>query len=475
MTAEIAPSAPSRLVIRQAELADGSVQDVLVEQGVIRAIGPALAVAGAVEIAAAGGFLLPGLADHHLHLAATTVGRQSVPCGPPQVDGPEALARALTAAPGSGWIRGIGYHESVAGLPTCALLDEIEADRPLRIQHRSGRMWFFNSAGLDRLLSCGEPLPDGLERSGGVWTGRLFDADAWLRRALAGTMPDFTETSATLARWGVTALTDMSVANGLAEARHFRAQQDGGALWQKIVLAGSLELAGMTPQPALARGAFKLHLHEAHLPDWSETLARMGTARQQDRGTAIHCVTEAELAFAIGLLAELGTVPGDRIEHGSVVSDGLRDALAGLGVPVVVQPAFVPARGDRYLADIPPAEWPWLYRLAGLQQAGLVLAGGSDAPYGPLDPWEAMRAAVERRTASGAPFGPAEALSPEAALALYLADPLDLRRTRRVAPDEPGDLCLLDRPWREARANLAAGLVRLTLIDGRIVFDRDAA
>jgi predicted amidohydrolase YtcJ len=83
-----------------------------------------------------------------------------------------------------------------------------------------------------------------------------------------------------------------------------------------------------------------------------------------------------------------------------------------------------------------------------------------------------MAAAVTRRTREGRVIAPDEALTPEAALALYLADPIDLSRQRRIAQGEPADLCLLDRPWSEARQTLTSASVRAALVSGRIVHDR---
>jgi predicted amidohydrolase YtcJ len=82
-----------------------------------------------------------------------------------------------------------------------------------------------------------------------------------------------------------------------------------------------------------------------------------------------------------------------------------------------------------------------------------------------------MRAAVARRTESGAVIGRDEALTPEAALALYLADPLDLRQQRSLAVGAPADLCLLDRPWTQARDRLRAQDVAMTWIAGSVVHD----
>ncbi|MCX7283052.1 MAG: amidohydrolase family protein, partial [Novosphingobium sp.] len=465
-------SADCPLLIRNAEIATGKVSDVLVEGGKIAALGQGLVHQAARVIDAGGACLLPGLHDHHIHVAASVVALQSVTCGPPEVADEAGLAAALRA-PGEGWLRGVGYHESVCGLPDRHRLDDLASHRPIRIQHRSGRMWLFNSAGLDLLLHSGVPLPPGLEQIGGQWTGRLFDEDRWLRDALAGSPPAFDRLGDALARMGVTGLTEMSPANALPEAAHFAREIARSALPQRVVLAGSLALGELEGGAQLARGPFKLHLHEARFPDWDQTLEAMRAARVQGRGTAVHCVTEAELVFALGLFAELGPFPLDRIEHGSVIPDALLDQVVRLALPVVVQPAFVLGRGDQYLADIPTEDMPWLYRLASLRDAGVVLAGGSDAPYGSIDPWSAMRSAVERRTASGAAFGPAEALTPESALALYLVDPVDLGRTRRIELGAVADLCLLHHPWQHARNDLSAALVRATICNGNVAFLND--
>jgi predicted amidohydrolase YtcJ len=83
-----------------------------------------------------------------------------------------------------------------------------------------------------------------------------------------------------------------------------------------------------------------------------------------------------------------------------------------------------------------------------------------------------MAAAITRRTLEGRVIGPDEALTPEQALALYLADPTDLARQRHIAPGAVADLCLLDRPWSEARERPSADRVRATIVSGRLVHHR---
>jgi predicted amidohydrolase YtcJ len=458
-------------LIRRAELIDGRLADVHLRSGRIATIGDLAPQAGERVLEAAGGLLLPGLHDHHIHVAATAAALSSVRCGPPDVADAEALARLL-ARPGQGWLRGVGYHESVAGLIDRDWLDDVRPDRPVRIQHRSGRLWVFNSLALQTLLAAGIAPPAGLEREGGRWTGRLYDEDAWLREAMGSVPPDFAAVGAALARCGVTGLTDMSPANDPAMADHFAAEHARGALPQSVLLAGRDGLESAAFAPDLALGPLKIHLHEAHLPDYDATVDAIRRAHHADRPAAVHCVTEVELVFTLAALREAGVMVGDRIEHASVTPQTALDEIAELGLAVAVQPNFVRERGDAYRAAIPQEEWPNLYRLRSLAARGVPLAGGGDAPFGGFDPWVAMAAAVERRTAAGEPLGEAEALTPEAALALFLCDPQYISRQRRVEEGAPAHLCLLTAPWRTAREQLTADFVRATFIDGRIVHDR---
>ncbi|MCT2400805.1 amidohydrolase family protein [Novosphingobium mangrovi (ex Huang et al. 2023)] len=426
---------------------------------------------GETVVDAEGGALLPGLHDHHIHLAGLAARKSSIPCGPPEVTDAQGLALALNR-PGSGWIRGVGYHESLLGgsLPDAVALDGFVAHRPLRLQHRTGRMWLLNTMALDDLLARATP-PPGLERLNGRFTGRLFDEDDWLRRALRGTPPDLGYVSRELAGFGVTGATDMSPRNDPAMAAHFARQRAEGTLAQSLVLAGALAL-DQAEQAGWRLGPLKLHLHEAALPDFDKAAAFVRAGHAQGRPLAVHCVTEVELVFTLALLEECGPLPGDRIEHVSVAAPDLVARMAALGLQACIQPHFIAERGDSYLAEVEPRHHGDLYRLRSLHEAGMALAGGSDAPYGSPDPWTAMAAAVHRRTASGAIIGPDEALTPEEALALYLADPLDLARQRRIAPGETADLCLLDRPWTQARERLSCADVVTTWTSGRCIHKR---
>ncbi len=464
------------MLITNAEIGGAAPFDVRISDETISEVGRVVERRGGEPVLdAAGGALLPGLHDHHLHLLALAAALSSVPCGPPHVRDAAGLARALRCAARDGeWIRGTGYFESVAGELGREQLDRIVPDRPLRIQHRTGALWMLNSAGVDHLgLDRGADAP-GVERdAAGRATGRLFRLDAFLRERLGSDeAPGLAEAGRRLARCGVTGVTDATAGAGTAQVALLAAAAGRGDLPQRILAMGSLALSDPV-HPRVSRGAVKMQLAEDALPDFGEAERIVAQAHAAARSVALHCVTRAELVFAAAVLDAAGSRAGDRIEHAAVAPPDAVALLARLGVCVVCNPGFVRERGDDYLAHVDAEDVPWLHRGRGFLAAGISLAAGTDAPFGDPDPWRAMRAAVERRTEAGAVLGAGERLSPEEALALFVS-PAEAPggAPRRVAPGEAADLCLLDRPWREAREQLSADCVAATLAAGRLVWKR---
>ncbi|MEM9704770.1 MAG: amidohydrolase family protein, partial [Pseudomonadota bacterium] len=160
------------MLIKNAEV-DKKTLDIRIRNGSIDGLAPHLGPMDGEEVLdAGGGAALPGLNDHHIHLNAAARSLTSLQCGPPSVKTENDFKEALNSSPGDGWIRGVGYHQSVAGALNKSWLDRFGPKRPIRIQHRSGRLWVFNSLGLAAL---GPDAPE---------DGRLLDADATLRDGL---------------------------------------------------------------------------------------------------------------------------------------------------------------------------------------------------------------------------------------------------------------------------------------------------
>ena len=463
------------MLIRRCEIDGRGPLDVRITDGWIAEISDRLsAEPDERSIDAEGGAVLPGLHDHHIHLFALAAAARSVACGPPAVRSLDELARALAdhRVADDQWLRGIGYHESVAGDLDRVVLDRLVGDRPLRIQHRSGAAWFLNSLAVESLGLDGAVDAPGIERlADGRATGRLFRCDKLLRETVTGERaPHLGAVSQQLARCGVTGVTDATATNGKQELRMLTDACDAGHLLQRVVAMGARFVPAQ--DHSLVRvGAVKLVLDEYSLPALDELARDIEHVHADGRAVAIHAVTRTEMVLACGALEAAGVLAGDRLEHASVMPPALAEWIARLGITVVTQPNFIRERGDSYLREVDAAEQPWLYRCRGAIDAGVALGGGTDAPYGDPDPWLAMQTAVTRRTRDGGLLGEGECLTPERALELFTSSPsVPGGPPRRVTVGAVADLCVLDRPWSRARDELSSSMVTATLVAGRVVW-----
>ncbi|MEB3031911.1 amidohydrolase family protein [[Mycobacterium] nativiensis] len=445
------------MLIRRATLLDGSRVDIRLGE-TITEVAPSLTVRRGEDVLDAGNAtVLPGLHDHHVHLRSAAAALDSVCLGPPQVRSVDQLQAALRSArvDGDGWVRGYGYHESVAGELNAALLDRFSPSVPVRVAHRSGALWMLNSAGLARLGMAEHR------------DGRLLRAHGDPAPPLPRREPSLTRLSRQLAARGVTGITEATPGHGDADIAAFAAARRGGELLQRL---HCLAPAGTTAAPGVTLGPTKIILDDARLDlDWLATT--LSDNHSRDHGVALHCVTDAQLTVAIAAWQAAGTHRDDRIEHAAVVPEDRLGDLAALGVTVVTQPGFVAERGDDFLADIETAAHHELWRLASLRRNGIPVALSTDVPFGDGDPWAAMRAAVHRTTRAGAVLGPVEAITARVALQLFTGRADRPAAPRTIAAGEPGDLCVLAGGPAEALAALDADLVRVTVVAGDVVHD----
>ncbi|ORA34446.1 amidohydrolase family protein [Mycobacterium aquaticum] len=422
------------MLIRRASLLDGRVVDIRLG-GQIEQVSESLRPQPGEEVFDAGsGTVIPGLHDHHLHVYSAAAELNSVRVGPQDVRGVDGLAQTLTrAVPGAdGWIRAVGYHESVAGPLDRDVLDVLAPANPVRVQHRSGVMWTLNSAGLAAVGLANHP------------DGRLRSADPTWSEPLERTEPALDELSAQLAAYGVTGVTDATP---------------------------DLDTAVRIRQRVHVLAPGKRILHDDAL-DLEALISWISDRHTDGVPAAIHCVTAAQLVVAVAALRVAGRYPGDRVEHAAMVPADCIADLAGLGVTVITQPNFVAERGDQYRTDVPETEQDQLWRLASLLHAGVPVALSTDAPFGGSDPWAAMRAAVHRRSSTGSVLNAAECVDARTALTLFLGSATQPARPRTIAPGQPADVCVLSAPPHEVLDQLDADLVVATVIDGATVFTR---
>lgn len=404
-------------------------------------------------------------------------------CGPPAVRSRGELSKALrrraqALAPHL-WIRGVGYDESVAGSLDRVALDSMVSDHPMRVQHRSGALWILNTRAIDILGLQEHPPPVASALADDLTAGRLWRLDRWMREQLSAVgeeaAADLTRLGRQLAAFGITGVTDATPDLAASQISALLGAVERGEIAQRLQLLGAASL----PVEAEARtriqlGPLKIVIADHDLPGLGDLVASITSARRRRRAVALHCVTAEAVALAIAALEEVGAVAGDRVEHGAVVAPDAATSLRQLGVAVVTQPGFIADHGDHYLARAARADLEHLYPYASLLAAGVRVAPSSDAPYGPLDPWYGLAAASDRQTRAGLPLGRDEGVPVKTALSGLLSPlghPGGAPRTVRV--EATADLCLLHVPLEQAMRSPDAGVVRMTLCDGEVVYDSD--
>jgi predicted amidohydrolase YtcJ len=433
------------MLIQRASLLDGSSADIRVEDQII-AVEPRLTPTPGEQVYdAQGGTVIPGLHDHHVHLRSAAAALSSIQVGPADVHTREDLARLLAAADigTDGWVRAIGYHEAVAGPLDRTALDELSPPVPVRVQHRSGVLWTLNSAGLARVGLIDHP------------DGRLHSADQSWSDTLTRNETGLAEISERLSAHGVIGVTDATPDLDVGDVVKLIEAHRHGELRQRV--------------HCLAPG--KRILHDSDL-DLAALTAWIAERHADGTPVAVHCVTAAQLVVTLAALRSAGRHPQDRIEHAAVVPDGSLADIAGSGATVVTQPNFVTERGEQYLHDVPAAEHHELWRVASLLSAGVPVALSTDMPFGDDDPWKSMRAAVSRTTAGGVTLGPDERVPALAALTMFFGSADAPAVPRRIAPGQPGDLCILRTEPGEVLSALDSGMVAATMIAGEVVFER---
>ena len=133
-------------------------------------------------------------------------------------------------------------------------------------------------------------------------------------------------------------------------------------------------------------------------------------------------------------------------------------------------------RGDVYLSETAPAVLPWLHRTGSLFGAGLTPAAGSDAPVIRPRPFEAVYAAVTRRSATGAAVNVFERISIYDALRMCTVNAARAGGQERdrgsIEVGKLADLVLLDRdPLAVPLEELLEVRVTTTILDGRVVWE----
>ncbi|MFO7942537.1 MAG: amidohydrolase [Bacillota bacterium] len=149
----------------------------------------------------------------------------------------------------------------------------------------------------------------------------------------------------------------------------------------------------------------------------------MEWARSLEMQVAVHAIGDAALDNTLRLLGKSGdSTKRDRIIHCQITRPEQFGAMARAGIIASIQPRFVATDMAWAEARIGRELISTSYAWRSMLDAGVTLAGGSDAPVEPPDPLLGIHAAVNRVDDAGEPPGgwfAAEQLAPREALHLF--------------------------------------------------------
>ncbi|GAA4482855.1 amidohydrolase [Microbacterium panaciterrae] len=472
---------------------DGPV-DVLLEDGRIADIAPtgALPLRGEI-LDGDGGWVIPGLWDHHVHTVQWALAAQRENLADASSAAEAAALMADAPVLGGGRRVGAGFRSNRwTDRPELALLDARTGEVPTYLIGADVHSVWMNSAAfrregfpapsdgvlreedafeISRRLNAADPriadlaVSDAARRAasrgivGLVDFDMAWNAEAWSRRIAAG----FDTHRVEFAVYPHDL--DRAIAARLATGDPLPDDPRGlvrvGPL--KIISDGSLG----TRTAACSHGyADDPHNHGVLTVPPAELQELLIRATGAGLGIALHAI--GDLAVTAALDAFTVTGAHGTIEHAQLVRHGDLARFARLGVAASAQPQH--ALDDRDAADVLwAAQTAIPYPLASLHRAGATLRFGSDAPVAPLDPWQAIAAAVFRSDDGREPWHPEERLDVETALAASAHDGTDGGAGLR--PGAAADLVVIGADLATAGPRTLREMpVGATLVGGRVTY-----
>ncbi|WP_310496843.1 amidohydrolase family protein [Sandarakinorhabdus sp.] len=475
-----------------------------------------------------GATLLPGLIDAHGHvmglgelkLAIDLNGTTSIA---------EAQARIRKGTPKSGWIKGSGWNQErwseggqpIGRFPTAAELDAATGGRPAFLERVDGHAGWVNSAAIKAAgITRDTPDPAGgrIEKdAAGNPSGVLVDA---AMKLVTDVMPAPTVAEGdavldaalrTMASVGLTSVHDAGMDRQVWD-RYVR-YADTGKLTTRIyaMAYGPKNRAEVAPSGPIGWGwddrlammAMKLQADGAlgsrgawmmqpytdapnsrGLPFFPETQLRQMILQGSAAGfqVNVHAIGDAANGAVLAAFAAMPesqrSALRHRNEHAQIVAVEDLPRFARLGIIASIQPTH--ATSDKGMAEARVGE----ARLAGgyawktIIDSGARIAGGSDFPVEPPNPFFGLHAAVTRQSRDGLPpegWRMAEAMTLQQAFAAFTTDAAFAghaeNKVGTLTPGKWADFIITDTdPFASPPGDLWKIAVRETWVAGRRVF-----
>lgn len=437
-----------------------------------------------------GGWLLPGLWDHHVHALQWALVADRVPLGGVS-SAREAAAVMGATAVSDGCRVGVGFRDGLwTDVPSLEMLDATTGVVPTYLINADVHSVWLNSAAFRR------------EGFAPVASGMLREEDAFeISRRLNAVDPDVADRAvermarAAAAR-GIVGLVDLDMtwndgpwqrraARGFDAVRvsygtypqHLDRAIAEGLRTGDLVRGAVDDLIRVGPLKAITDGSLGTRTAACahHYPGDVDnhgllTVAPDELVEMMTRATAaglecaIHAIGDVANSHALDAYALSGAV--GTIEHAQLVAHADIPRFSRLGVAASVQPEH--ALDDRDMTDAIWAEQSAQpYPLRALVDSGANVRFGSDAPVAPLDPWAAMASAVFRTRDGRDAWHPHQRVDIGTAIAASTVG--GSTAPAEISPGALADLVIVGAdPLTADERSLRAMPVRTTLIAGRI-------
>ena len=209
-----------------------------------------------------------------------------------------------------------------------------------------------------------------------------------------------------------------------------------------------------------------------------EIYRRMRFAHRAGLQIALHVIGDAAVRTCLDLYERLlGEHPrGDhrhRLEHASILDEAALSRMARLGLVVSTQPLFIHSERAWLYKRLGPERARRTYPFRSILEAGVKLAGASDAPVESTDVLHAIQCCVTREG-----FEPQQAITAAQAVRMYTLDAAFAQFEERVkgslAPGKRADMVILSaNPVSVPPERIRDIRVLRTIWAGRVAYDAE--
>lgn len=490
-----------------------------IQRGRIVAIDSPVASSDADVIDASGRTLIPGLIDAHLHLlmGGRALSQLDLSRVRSRDDFSRAIAERHEALPPGQWLIAIGWsNENWGGEDPAKSWLAAAGERPVVCYRMDLHAALVNEAVLRRCDLSREPTGGRIVRDRrGEPTGLMVEAAAWtlINPLVPGETIEQKQAQIRAAQAhaharGLTAVGSMEYSDDLKQAfaplrdqlslriavtlldrnwpldvgalqRRFRMLDDHPHLRVigcKAFIDGTLGsrtarlLDNYVDDPG-NRGMLVELAAEGNLNAWAERVASCGWS------PSMHAIGDAAVRMALDAAdaaerVNRGRRAKPRIEHAELIAPA---DVPCFGQRIASMQPLHKADDGRYAAHrLGEDRMDRFFLFRSLEQAGAILAFGSDWPVVDCDPLAGMRSAITGLTFDGGACRPEQNLSVESALRAYTtgaARALQLDDAGSLRIGAWGDCVLLDRDPFSADWKTQPPRVLMTIVGGEVVYD----